>query len=164
VQVVQYFCDNKTIKPSDFMSDFAYQDSTALPNGSHVDHVRGETTPGYQQGSSEGRKNGVSQHATMTDAPTTDGGDKGFYDATKNPNGWKKIVKKFETFAWCMQGTDCGKWYEGVKWEYTKTWEDNRDGKLGTSVLTDNNVATPSQNFLDAFDKFNNDKKFTPCK
>ena len=60
---------------------------------------------------------------------------------------------------------DCGKWYEGVRWEYEKTWEDRRDGKKGKSTIIDNDVTGgPSKSQLEAFEKFNKAKGFKPCK
>jgi hypothetical protein len=63
-----------------------------------------------------------------------------------------------------MNGPDCGKWYEGVSWEYTKTWEDFRDGKIGASKILDYEVAGPSKDQVEAFDLFNKEKGFIPCK
>ena len=164
VQVTQVFVDGKAVMPGSYSPMFKFRDKTALPNGSHVDHLPPEVTPDYQQGKGDGKKNGGTTKATMSDTPQSSGGTQGFYHATTNPGGIKEYKAKFETFAYCLKGPDCGTWYEGVKWEYTKTWEDKRDGKTGTSTITNNNIATPSQNFLDAFDKFNKDKGFTPCK
>lgn len=163
VQVIQMLVDGKPIKPGDYYDGFKYRDKTALANGSYVDHLKTETTPDYQQGVGDGKKNGSSGKATMNDTPS-DSRNNLFYDATKNPTGWKEVVYKFETFAYCMKGPDCGKWYEGVTWEYKKTWEDARDGKNGVSSITDKNAPGPSQNFLDAFNKFNKEKGFVPCR
>lgn len=161
------FADGSVIKPGDYYSGYKYKDKVATTKGWTVDCHKTETTPDYQQGSlygNCGKKNGGSVKAKITDAPQTSGGDKGFYDSKTNPKGLKTYTIKFATFAWCMKGPDCGKWYEGVEWEYTKTWEDARDGKKGVSKINNNCVDQPSQNHIDAFDKFNKEKGFVPCK
>jgi hypothetical protein len=64
-----------------------------------------------------------------------------------------------------MKGDDCGKWYEGVQWEYTKTWEDQRDGRKGTAKIINNNVtSSPTKSQLEAFENFNKAKGFVPCQ
>lgn len=79
--------------------------------------------------------------------------------------GLLKVVYEFEVFAWCRKGDDCPKFYgPGIKWVYTKTWEDQRDKKKGTAKITDKNVKAPSLGFLAAYKKFNKVKKYTPCK
>ncbi len=102
----------------------------------------------------------------MSDAPTVgDDTINGAYDPKTNPKGWKKYRAEFAVFAYCMEGDDCGKWYEGMKWEYNKTWEEHRDGAPGVSTITDKNVTSgPSKSQLEAFDKFNKKHAFTPCK
>jgi|SRR5581483_5480622 len=165
VQFIRMFADGTEIKPGDYYSGYKYRDKVVASSGWWIDHLQGETTPDYQQGNGDGKKNGGSTKAKISDGPNTGGGDKGFYDATTNPQGWKNVTYKFATFAYCMKGPDCGKWYEGVTWEYAKTWEDQRDGKNGTSKIIDNNVTSgPSKDQLDAFDKFNKEKGFVPCR
>jgi hypothetical protein len=165
VQFVRRYCDGKTIKAGTFASNLSHKDADTTNAGWCIDSLASEKTPDYQQGVGDGKKNGGSGKATMQDAPTTSGGDKGFYDASSNPTGWKSHRKEFYAYAYCMKGPDCGKWYEGVHWDYTKTWEDQRDGKPGTSKIIDRNVSTePDSDLLAAFDKFNKNKGFVPCK
>jgi len=164
VQFNSRFADGKLIKPGDYYSGYKYKDKVATSKGWTVDCLKTETTPDYQQGVGNGKKNGGTVKAKISDAPQTGGGDNGFYDANTNPTGLKKYVIKFATFAYCMEGPDCGTWYEGITWEYTKTWKDQRDGNKGTSTITNNCVEQPSPDHIEAFDKFNKEKGFTPCK
>ena len=133
-------------------------------SGWTVDCLQGEKSPDYHQGIGDGFKNGGSQKATMTDAPQTSGGDIGFYEPNTNPKGIKEYVINFATFAYCMNGPDCGKWYEGVTWKYTKTRQDMRDGKSGLSTIESSNDEAPSKDLLEAFDLFNKVNGYIPCK
>jgi hypothetical protein len=107
-----------------------------------------------------------------TDAPSNTGGTKGFYDAVTNKNGWKTCVLRFKVFAFCSRGLDCGTWYEGVSWEFTKTHEDHKAGRPGTSVYT-GELKEPDADFLAAFALFNKKRvdadgfvkpQHVPCK
>lgn len=165
VQFVRRYGDGKVIKASEFSSALSHKDADTTADGWSIDSLASETTPDYQQGTGDGKKNGGTTKATMTDAPKTGGGDKGFYNAGTNPTGWKTHRKEFYAFAYCMKGPDCGTWYEGVHWEYTKSWEDQRDGKLGSSTILNKNVQPPpDKGLIEAFDKFNKNKGFEPCK
>jgi hypothetical protein len=166
VQVMRIFADGRVIKPGSFNASWRYRDAVTLEDGWCVDHSAEMTSPDYQSGwpSPYGKKNGGSGPAIMGDAPDTYGGDKGFYHPSKNPPGWRSVTYQFETFAWCMGGPDCGRWYEGLTWMYVKTHEDEREGRRGTRTILDKNVATPTASFLQAFDKFNRVKGFTPCR
>ncbi len=162
VQFALQYADGKVIKPGDYYSGYKYQDAVVTSKGYHVDHVKGETSPDYQQGTGVGKKNGSTTNATMSDTPNTGGGDKGFF-STANPSGWKNVTYEFATYGWCKKGTDCPKWYEGLAWKYVKTWEDKRDGKGGTSTVTDSDAAGPTADHLEAFKLFNKTKGYTPC-
>jgi hypothetical protein len=165
VQFIRIFVDGTEIKPGDYYSGYKYRDKVVASSGWWIDHLQTEKSPDYQQGTGDGKKNGGTSKAKISDAPNTGGGDKGFYNPVTNTGGWRKVNYKFETYAWCMKGPDCGKWYEGVQWEYTKTWEDQRDGKKGESTITDKQLAgPPSAGQIEAFDKFNKEKGFAPCK
>jgi hypothetical protein len=165
VQFTRTYADGKVIKRGDWYDGFKYHDAVTSDDGWSVDHVAGEATPDYQQGNGDGKKNGGSSKATIVDAPQSGGGNKRFFDPVTNPGGWKEYKAEFMSVAYCMKGDDCGKWYEGVQWEYTKTWEDQRDGKKGEAKITDKNVTTgPTKAQLEAFEKFNKAKGFTPCK
>jgi len=165
VQFTRTYADGKVIKTGDWSSSFKFQDKVTTSDGWSIDFLASEKTPDYQQGTGDGKKNGGSTKAKVWDRPQSGGGDKGFYHPTTNPAGWKEYRLEFATFAWCMKGPDCGKWYEGTTWEYKKTWEDQRDGKAGTSKIVDKNVTSgPSKSHLEAFDMFNKDKSYTPCK
>jgi len=166
VQFMRYHADGKVINAADYASTAYKHKRDITAKGWVVDCLPGEKTPDYQQGKGDGSKNGGSTNATMWDAPRTGGGDKGFYDKKNNPTGWKSVRYEFVTYAWCMKGPDCGKWYEGVSWQYTKTYKDHKAGNDGHSKILNKNVAKgPSKDQKGAFDKFNADpdRKFTPC-
>jgi hypothetical protein len=108
----------------------------------------------------------------MFDEPSNTGGLKGFYDKDANTSGWKTCVLKFKVFAFCSKGLDCGTWYEGVSWEFTKTHKDHKKGRPGVSVYT-GELDKPDQDFLDAFVLFNKKRvdadgfikpEHVPCK
>lgn len=172
-QICQIVVDGRNLKPTDYWPTWKYRDKVMTGSKWWIDHQWGETTPDYQQGGgsfgSNGNKNGGTGKATIVDVPNTNGLEKEFYKPGSKEDGWKKVQYKFETFAWCMKGKDCPAdnkptWYEGIKWEFTKTWEEVRDGKKGKSKVTDEQVDSPSKDFLDAFNKFNKRHGFTPCK
>jgi hypothetical protein len=89
IQFDRMYADGKVVKPGDWSSKFKFQDSFTTADGWGVDALKDETTPDYQQGTGDGKKNGGSIKAKMTDAPNSPGGDKGFYDSSSNPSGWK---------------------------------------------------------------------------
>ncbi len=163
VQFVRNHIDGKILTGAELSPDLSHKNSLVTStDGWVVDALASETTPDYQQGSGDGKKNAGSVKASMSDSPQIPGA---FYYSATNPGGWKKATFEFATFAYCMKGGDCGKWYEGVLWEYTKTWQDQRDGKKGEAKITDKNVTTgPTRGQLEAFEKFNKAKGFTPCK
>lgn len=165
VQFTRRFADGKKINVSEFDSRLSYKDNYTINKGWCLDFLAVEVTPDYQQGVGEGSKNGGSTKATMTDIPDYSGGgdQKGFYDPVLNEGGFKRVVLKFEAYAWCMKGPDCGKWYGGVKWKYVVTWKDARAGKTGTATNTGSASSGPSKDQMKSFNKFNKDKGFTPC-
>lgn len=165
VQFVRNHIDGKVLTGAEYSSALSHKNAALTSaDGWAVDSLASETTPDYQQGAGDGKKNGGAAKATMSDAPQTGGGDKGFYNSATNPGGWKVVNFEFAAFAYCMKGGDCGKWYEGTQWEYTKKWEDARDGKKGESRILDKNVAGgPTKGQLEAFEKFNKAKGYTPC-
>ena len=164
VQFVRNLTNGKYLKSGDYYSGFKFKDTVTTPDHWYVDHLATETTPDYQQGIGDGKKNGGSSKAKISDAPQTGGGDKGFYNAVSNASGWKTVVKEFFTFGWCMDGDDCGTWYEGIRWEYKKTEADHAAGNSGASTIKEHNVEMPSSSLLNAFKKFNKEKGFEPCK
>jgi len=164
VQFILMLADGKAIKPGDYYSGYKYRDNVTTSDHWYVDHLASEKTPDYQQGVGNGKKNGGSSKAKIYDVPTTGGGDKGFYNAASNAGGWKTIVYEFFAFAWCMDGDECGTWYEGIQWEYKKTHTDNAGGNSGAATIKDYNVEAPSKSHIEAFKKFNKEKGFEPCK
>jgi hypothetical protein len=164
VQFMRYHADGKVINGADYSSAYEHKRHITTAKGWVIDCLSGETTPDYQQGTGDGSKNGGSTNATMFDGPKTSGGDKGFYDKSTNPTGWKFVRYEFVAYAWCMKGPDCGQWYEGVSWQYTKTYKDHQAGNDGHAKILNKNVTKgPSKDQQEAFDTFNTDKGFTPC-
>jgi hypothetical protein len=171
IQVVQKICDGTPVLPGDYNSNWKYKDDDCLKDGdcrgTRVDYLQGEKTPYYNdpQGTGTspygtvGGKNGGSVKATMGDAPSVGGGDKGMYDKDTNPGGWKSVESRFETFAYCAKGPDCGKWYEGATWVHTKTYDKSGPG---TSKIA-GHPSEPSDCFKKAFEKWNQRYTFKPC-
>jgi len=171
IQTVQKFADDVPVLPGEFYSGWKYKDDDCLKDGDlkglRVDYLKGEKTPYYNDpegtGTSSygtvGKKNGDTGKATMGDAPDSRGSDKGFYNKDSNPDGYKKITTKFETFAYCAKGPDCGKWYEGITWVHTQT---SSDAGAGTSKISGPS-ADPSEGFKKAFAKWNERYTFKPC-
>jgi hypothetical protein len=166
VQFVRNDFDGKALTGAEFDPALAHKDaSITSSDGWVVDCLASEKTPDYQQGTGDGKKNGGAGKATMNDTPNAGGGGKKKFFSATNPDGWKKVRFEFAAFAWCMKGPDCGTWYEGITWEYVKTWEDFRDGKPGSSKIIDNDVASgPTAGQVEAFNKFNKKQPFVPCK
>lgn len=158
-QFIRTYADSKSLKPGDYYSGLSYQDAKTTSKNWVVDYVSGETTPDYQQGSGVGKKNGGSTSATMDDTPGTGGGDKGF-KSPGNPGGWSNVVFSFATYAWCMKGSDCGKWYEGMTWKWEKSAADQIAGRDGTASVVNSDAPGPLAHHLDAFKKFG----YKPCK
>ena len=164
IQFMRYYADGKIVNGADYSSAYEHKRAITTDKGWVVDCLSGENSPDYQQGTGDGSKNGGSSKATMWDAPQTGGGDKGFYDKVGNPTGWKTIRFEFATFAWCMEGSECGHWYEGVTWQYQKSYKEEKAGKKGKAKLTKKNVSSsPSKDQIAAFDKFNSERGFSPC-
>jgi hypothetical protein len=135
-------------------------------DGWWIDHLEHEKTPDYQQGRGNGEKTSSgSRKASIADTPNIgDDTVKGPFNASTNPTGWKTVHFDFFTYAWCMQGSDCGKWYEGVKWQYEKTAAEQKAGGTGASKILDDNISPPpSGEAIAAFDAFNKQKRFKPC-
>ena len=170
VQFIRMWTDGKVIKPGDFYSGFRGRDSATTSDGWYVDPSDpGFTSPDYQQTGTpqaignDGKKNGGSTKATTYDAPDARGSDKDFYDPVSNKTGYQEVRYEFATFGYCMEGPDCGKWYEGLTWEYKQTWNDAKAGSAGTSTITKSCVDAPGAEHLAAFDKFNKREGFKPC-
>lgn len=164
IQSIQMTADGVAIKPGTYYSGFAYRDPTATSDATYIDHLSNFTTPylaDHGFGTAGHSNSSGTANATFSDAPGTGGGDKGFHSAS-NPTGWRTVTYNFETLAFCTEGTDCGTWYDGIGWSYTKTAADQAAGNNGVSTTT-NSLAAPSSSTIAAFNKFNSVKSFTPC-
>jgi len=166
IQFVRLLADGNPILPGTYYSGWAYRDAVATDQLRWVDFLNGETTPDYQQGGTAGqvgfKKSSGERNAWIPDAPTTSGGDKGF-KTPSNPTGWDEVVYEFRTFCWCMQGDQCGSWYEGLSWQYKKTAHDYAVGSPGASTILDRDLTAIGAELLAAFDKFNLHFHFVPC-
>jgi hypothetical protein len=178
VQFIRSYIDGAVVTQTEFYSGFSYREVVAGADGWYVDFVKSDTVPYYQMDAflnataygSIGSKNGiVIQSAKMLDVPKFNASPVSedalrFYDPVVNKIGRKSIKHEFVTFAICVKGADCGAWYEAIKWEYSKTWENQRDGLTGDSVIIDNCFnGAPTAGQLEAFNKFNTSRGFKPC-
>lgn len=165
VQLIQMTADGSAIMPGSYYTPWLCRDAVALSDANYIDHDCPCVTPYYTYcfNGSPGASNGVVRNATSTDAPQTGGGDRGF-NSVANPSGWTKVQYKFETYGYCAAGTECGTWYDGVRWDYTKTATDHAAGSAGTATATASLLPPGAgSTVVRAFDKFNSEKGFTPC-
>jgi hypothetical protein len=166
IQFVRITADGTAMLPGTYYSGFDYRDPVTTDAFWFVDFTQGEQRPDYQQGGLIGQlgyKNGGTRNAWIPDAPVTSGGDRRFY-SVGNPDGWQTVVFEFRTFCWCMKGTQCNTWYEGMAWTYTKTWQNQRDGDPGRVAITTAEIAPPpGAELLAAFTLFNTTFNYVPC-
>jgi len=139
----------------------------------HVDqdHVAPSLQP-FLQGVDQSSENGcagfksfIASHSSWSfDQPSTAGGSKGFFDPSTKTGPWRTIMFQFATFAWCFRGSDCGTFYQGVSWRYTKTFEDHLKKRPGKTSVTFSDLMTqPTARQLEAFKKWNEQVGFDPC-
>jgi hypothetical protein len=165
-QWIQMTADGSPIMPGTYYTPWVCRDPTALADATYLDHGscayktpypvdRGIGTPGSS--------NGTTTNATYFDAPTTGGGNRGFNSAT-NPTGWNTVAYYFGNYAFCAAGQDCGTWYDGIAWNYTKTAADHAAGRDGVATATASLIPPgPGSRIVQAFDQYNSVKGFTPC-
>jgi hypothetical protein len=112
-----------------------------------------ERTPAFTKwgdNSSYGKKTpDGSVNAVLWDQPAQAGGFD-WYHPQDNATGIREVVFKFETWGWCERGSDLGRWYDGVKWEYRLTWQ-NQSGTVRQLLP---NPTEPSERFLAAYQKY----------
>jgi hypothetical protein len=165
-QWIQMTADGSPIMPGTYRSAWTCRDPTCLSDSTYLDHGKCSYTTPYpvDRGiGSAGSSNGTAASATYSDAPSTGGGDLGFNSAA-NPTGWNTVTYLFGNYAFCAEGTDCGTWYDGVEWNYTKTAADHAAGRNGTATATASALPpAPGATIIQAFDKYNTEKGFTPC-
>lgn len=153
------------LKPSETGSAFNFLDADAQQDVSGqwftVDHLRNENDPYYNGDDSgdtgaepgkarrwiQGEHDGTSTATTMSDAPRY---SNTAFSRLETSYGKEvtRIVTYFETFAFCVEGRDKGKFYQGIRWKYQQ-----EKGKAGTSTI-DEVVYEPSQGFKAALDKW----------
>jgi hypothetical protein len=165
VQLIQMTADGSAIDPGTYYTPWTCRDAVVLSDSSYIDHDCPCVTPYYTYcfNGTPGSSNGSTSNATSMDAPMTGGGTRGFNSAA-NPTGWTTVRYNFETYGYCAAGTDCGSWYDGIQWNYTKTAADQAAGNNGTSTSTGSFLPPGGRStVIRAFDKFNSEKGFTPC-
>jgi hypothetical protein len=113
-----------------------------------------------------GSKNGsLVEPAKMFDQPYTKAEGpkaKGFFDPTSNPKGCRRVRYNFATYAFCAAGSECGHFYEGVRWDWSLKAEDFHKGMKGESVF---NSFDPwwEYPYILAFKLFQTRYGFKPC-
>lgn len=166
VQSILMRADGSAIMPGTYYTPWTCRSPAALGDGTYIDHDCPCITPYYTYcfNGTAGASNSVTRNATSIDAPQTAGGDKGFRSAA-NPTGWATVTYNFETYAFCAAGTDCGVWYDGVEWNYTKTAADHAAGRNGIATGTASLLPPdPGSTVVTAFNHFNSVKGFVPCR
>ena len=165
-QWIRMVADGSSIMPGTYYTPWTCRDPTCLTDATYLDHGSCSYTTPYPVDRGIGRagsSNGTAVSATYFDAPTTGGGDKGF-NSSANPTGWNTVTYFFGNYAFCAEGTDCGTWYDGVLWNYTKTAADHAAGRAGTATATASAMPPrPGDTIIQAFDQYNSVKGFTPC-
>ena len=165
VQLIKMTADGSSLKPGSYYTPWACRDVAALTDGSYIDHDCPCNTPYYTDcfNGTAGSSGAATATATSFDAPQTGGGTKGFASAA-NPTGWNTVVYSFRTHAFCAEGAECGMFYDGIQWDYTKTAADHAAGSVGTSTATASvTPAGPGTTIQNALNKFDSAKGFTPC-
>jgi hypothetical protein len=145
--------DGVAVLPGSFFPEWKYRDAWALPSGVFLDATEDEPGPYYAHVFGGWRKDSSSELASMGDAPHVER-ESVFFDARRFPKGAKVVVFRLESFAACVRGKDIGSFYEGVRWDWTKSAGEQRNGKAGTATIRDRNATTPTLDFLAAFAKY----------
>jgi hypothetical protein len=166
VQMIQHTADGTSLLPGTYWKGYQCRDVTALSSGHYIDHGDCAWTTPYAVDYGVGHSSNADKTlpgAASDDTVNTGGGDKGFYSAA-NPNGWRKVVFHFESYAFCAAGRQCGTWYDGVAWDYTKTDADQANFNVGGVAVTGTLAPPqPGATVIEAFAKYNSAKGFTPC-
>lgn len=156
----------KSMKPSHVHPPWAPKDNDTIEVGGKfftVDRLLGRTEPYYggngagTGSSSPGTHNAThTLNATMLDTPWY---PNSVFDAIKSAHPGKnatKIILEFETFAFCVNGTDQGKFYEGIKWKYER--EKGAAGNGNSTII--GVVSEPSEGFKEALKKWCDNRPF----
>ncbi len=162
----------QTFKPSDLRPDWTDKDNdavTVMGKQYYVDYLRNENDPYYNgddrkatrseltqdlDGGAQGKHDTSTAYASMYDGPYTNAFDriKGIYGKEV-----KAIVFEFEAFAFCVDGRDKGKFYQGIGWRYER---ENGEAGNGRSTIV-GVVFEPSPGFKEALDKWCKNHGFT---
>lgn len=158
IQVMREVLDDKVRKPSEIVPAFAFQDADTTANGLHVDYNSGEADPYYNGDDPKDKIAGNQQgdaaakvDATASDMPVF--GDADF------PAGTSKLRWEFRTCAFSAAGTDAGRYYDFVDWEFRK-----EKGKASTTKIGKTEKYGPGKWWTDAIDLFNKNHAFAMPK
>jgi hypothetical protein len=152
-QTCQILVDGVAVQPGSFLPEWKYRDAWALPSGVFLDVTDEEPGPYYPHVFGGWKKDSSSEPASMGDAPHVER-ESVFFDARRFPKGAKLVVFRLETFAACVRGRDIGSFYEGVRWDWTKSAGEQLSGKAGTATIRDRNAQTPTLEFLAAIARY----------
>ena len=129
------------------------QDEEVTAAGHVIDTMWGANNPGYPHPAPGSPLSGV-QNGTPTSASM---GDKPGRPLSSFPADINKIILNFEINAFCAAGQNKGDFLGQVKW----TWE-QIPGGTPTATLVSQNRNAPSQQFLDALNKWADNPKHDP--
>ena len=108
------------IKPGQLRARDAWLDPTMSDAGHVLDTINGSdrgADPIHQDRAERGDTS-HGKHAVLYDAPRVWETDLPAYHPERSPDGWKQLVWRFQTYAYCAIGADRGRWYEGVAWTF----------------------------------------------
>lgn len=130
LQFIQMWAVNdrgwRLLKPSDLREKSAWLDPAMSDAGHVVDTVRGVDVVHQDIGDRGDTRRG--KHARVFDSPMLTESRLPPYHPEANPEGWKKLVWRFQSYAYCVAGADQGRWYEGVAWTFEVSPERVRPG------------------------------------
>ena len=175
IQALQIFVDGRPIRPGDYSKidklagnpdpeSWAIDDLPATAGVDETGTFIDSKAPPAAHGSKAGLKTPPGKtakglplpaeevDATLDDPPLAEGGDRGFRDAA-HPNGYREVLWKFETCAYCNAGAEQGRYYGCIAWEHVRTADDAATKGRGRSRFTGQG-AEPSPGFRAAYDRF----------
>jgi len=114
------------LRPSDVREKSAWLDPAMSDAGHVLDTVRATDVIHQEFGDRGDTTRG--RHARVVDAPQLAASRLPPYHPEENPDGWKKQVWRFQSYAYCADGADRGRWYEGVAWTFELSPESMQSG------------------------------------